>query len=84
MVNADLNPKLGEKVLYGTDFYVVRNLKSDKDIITETRFGLDQEDFDLIARTNPRKYLERVAPPECEGYEPEKVKQKKNKPKGKK
>ena len=78
-VSAEVNPYLRKKVLYGTDFYVVRNLKSDKDIITETRFGLEEEDFDLIARTNPRKYLERVPPPKCDDYSPPNWKRKKNK-----
>lgn len=53
-----LNPKLREKVLYGTDFFVVRNHKSDKNLLADMMGGLSEEDFDKIARANPRKYLE--------------------------
>lgn len=51
------NPKLREKVLYGTDFYVVRNLKSDKQMLADMMGGLDEKDFDQIARYNPRVFL---------------------------
>ncbi len=45
------------RVLFGTDFYVVRNHKSDKELLTEMMAGLSEEEFDLIARHNPRTYL---------------------------
>jgi hypothetical protein len=51
------NRKLRERVLYGTDFYVVRNHKSDKNILVDIMGGLDVNDFDQIARINPRKFL---------------------------
>lgn len=51
------NTKLSEKVLYGSDFYVVRNHKSDKAILADMRAGLTEEEFDKIARYNPRAYL---------------------------
>ena len=51
--NANLMPK----VLYGSDFYVVRNHKSDKAILADMRAGLTEEEFDTIARYNPRDYL---------------------------
>jgi Amidohydrolase len=51
------NKKLKERVLYGTDFYVVRNHKSDKNILADIMCRLDEKDFDQIARTNPRKFL---------------------------
>ncbi|MCO6478297.1 MAG: amidohydrolase family protein [Phaeodactylibacter sp.] len=51
------NAKLRRRVLYGTDFYVVRNHKSDKEIMTDTVAGLDEEEFNLIARANPREFL---------------------------
>lgn len=51
------NPNLREKVLYGTDFFVVRNHKSDKNMLADMMGGLDKADFDQIARLNPRKYL---------------------------
>lgn len=51
------NPGLRSKVLYGTDFYVVRNHKSDKNMLADMQSGLDQKDFDQIARLNPRDFL---------------------------
>lgn len=51
------NPKLRQKILYGTDFYVVRNHKSDKNILADMMGGLDETDFDQIARINPRRFL---------------------------
>jgi len=52
------NTKLRQRVLFGTDFYVVRNHKSEKQILADTIGGLSEEEFDLIARTNPRTFLE--------------------------
>jgi predicted TIM-barrel fold metal-dependent hydrolase len=51
------NPKLKERVLYGTDFYVVRNHKTDKEMLGDMMAGLDTNEFDQIARTNPRTFL---------------------------
>jgi hypothetical protein len=51
------NKELREKVLYGTDFFVVRNHKSDKNMVADMMGGLSADDFDQIARINPRKYL---------------------------
>ncbi|MBL7732017.1 MAG: hypothetical protein JNM88_12625 [Chitinophagaceae bacterium] len=51
------NDKLRSKVLYGTDFFVVRNHKTDKNMLADMMGGLSEEDFDQIARCNPRKFL---------------------------
>lgn len=51
------NTKLRHRVLFGTDFYVVRNHKSEKQIMADTIGGLTKEEFDLIARTNPLTFL---------------------------
>ncbi len=51
------NRELNTKVLYGSDFYVVRNHKSDKAILADMRAGLTEAEFDQIARENPRVYL---------------------------
>lgn len=51
------NDKLRQKILYGTDFYVVRNHKSDKNMLADMMGGLAEEDFDQIARKNPRTFL---------------------------
>lgn len=52
--------KLKTRVLYGTDFYVVRNHKSDKNMLADMRGGLLKHEFDQIARVNPVKFLERT------------------------
>ncbi|HXB91739.1 MAG TPA: hypothetical protein VNU72_05600 [Puia sp.] len=49
--------RLRERVLYGTDFYVVRNYKSDKNMLSDMLAGLTEEEFDLIARENPERFL---------------------------
>jgi hypothetical protein len=51
------NDGLKEKVLYGTDFFVVRNHKSDKNMFADMSAGLSEEEFDQIARANPIKFL---------------------------
>lgn len=51
------NAGLRDKVLYGTDFYVVRNHKSDKEMLADMMAGLSEDEFDQIARMNPRKFL---------------------------
>lgn len=51
------NEKLRSRVLYGSDFYVVRNHNSDKELYIMSKSGLSEEEFDIIARDNPRKYL---------------------------
>ncbi len=51
------NDELRKKVLYGTDFYVVRNHKSDKNILADMMGGLSVDDFDQIARVNPGNFL---------------------------
>lgn len=49
---------LRERILFGTDFYVVRNHSSEKNLHAGLLNALSEEEFDLIARTNPRAYLE--------------------------
>ncbi|MBK9629501.1 MAG: amidohydrolase family protein [Saprospiraceae bacterium] len=49
--------ELKDRVLYGTDFFVVRNHKSEKQLLSEVMANLTEEEFDLIARDNPRAYL---------------------------
>ncbi|MEX0315569.1 MAG: hypothetical protein AB3N18_15435 [Allomuricauda sp.] len=52
--------RLRSHILYGTDFYVVRNHNSDKDLFTQTRDALSEEYFDLISRENTHNYLSRT------------------------
>ncbi len=49
---------LRERILFGTDFYVVRNHSSEKNLHAGLINALSEEEFDLIARENPRKFLE--------------------------
>ncbi len=51
------NPKLSERILFGTDFYVVRNHKSEREKVGEMQSSLSDAEFDLIARMNPVSYL---------------------------
>ncbi len=51
------NEKLKPKVLFGTDFYVVRNHLTEKEMLVNTMFNLSEEEFDCIARDNPDKFL---------------------------
>jgi hypothetical protein len=50
---------LRKRVLYGSDFYVVRNHKSDKNMLADIKGGLLKDEFDLIARKNPLDYLKK-------------------------
>lgn len=56
------NPALRKRVLFGTDFYVVRNHKSEKQMLAELMTHLGDHDVDQIARVNPRTYLAQVKP----------------------
>ncbi|MEO7922323.1 MAG: hypothetical protein ABIR30_01460 [Chitinophagaceae bacterium] len=51
------HPRLKTRVLYGSDFYVVRNHKSDKNMLADIKGGLLKNEFDQIARVNPVKFL---------------------------
>ena len=51
------HPELSKKVLYGTDFYVVRNHKSEKEMLADMQAGLSEKEFDQIARDNPAEFL---------------------------
>ena len=48
---------LKNRVLFGTDFYVVRNHKSEKNIYAAINTHLDEEEFDQMARNNPAEFL---------------------------
>lgn len=56
------NSKLRKKVLYGSDFYVVRNHTSDKEMTSDLMAGLTEGDFDCIARINPLSFLKKTTP----------------------
>ena len=54
------HPKLKTRVLFGTDYYVVRNHKSEKSIYVHARAQLEEESFEQIARINPYEFLNLV------------------------
>lgn len=56
------NEVLKKRILYGSDFYVVRNHKSDKNMMADMRARLTELEFDQIARINPVSYLQRSIP----------------------
>ena len=49
--------KLSKRVLFGSDFYVVRHHSSDKHMLAMMRDELSMAQFEQIARVNPREYL---------------------------
>lgn len=51
------NEKLQKRTLFGTDFYVVRNHLTEKEMLANTQANLSKEEFDNIARENPINYL---------------------------
>lgn len=53
-----VNPKMRKRILFGTDFYVVRNHNSEKELLAKMKSLLSENEFDLIARENPIEYLE--------------------------
>ena len=54
--------KLRSRILFGTDFYVVRNHKSEKNLWIDLQSALGEQMFDLIARENPKTYLHNTLP----------------------
>lgn len=51
-----LDQKLADRILFGTDFYVVRAQKSEKEISISMRAFLGEKMFNKIAIENPRKF----------------------------
>jgi len=51
------NEELQKRILFGTDFYVVRNHLTEKEMLANTQANLSKEEFDNIARKNPISYL---------------------------
>ncbi|MGJ1439520.1 amidohydrolase family protein [Sphingobacterium siyangense] len=48
---------ISDRILYGSDFYVVRSQKSDKQMWADTSGRLTENELELITRENPRKFL---------------------------
>lgn len=51
------DPKVSHKILFGTDYYVVTQKKSEKDLHLNLRAYLGEELFYKIANENPRNFL---------------------------
>ena len=51
------NKKIAKKVLFGTDFYVVSNHKSEKQYWIDMQNSLGIEKWKKIADENPRQFL---------------------------
>jgi Amidohydrolase len=51
---------LQKRILFGTDFYVVRNHKSEKQLLAELMSALTTEEFNQIAKQNPINFLNLV------------------------
>jgi len=51
------NVKLKDKILFGTDFYVVRNHKTEKYMLAECYHNLGDVELDTIAYINPKLFL---------------------------
>jgi len=54
------NKALASKILFGTDFFVVRNHKSEKELYAELLSFIGVDSMDLIARTNTDKFLSNI------------------------
>ncbi len=51
------NPKIAQRVLFGTDFYVVSNHKTEKQFWIDMQNTLGMEKWDLLANVNPTRFL---------------------------
>ena len=51
------DPKLEKRILFGTDFYVVRNHNSEKELVADMSEGLSDRMMHYIARVNPDRFL---------------------------
>ncbi len=53
----ETNQKLAAKILFGTDFFVVRNHKSEKELYAELLTVIGQRNMDRIGKVNPDNFL---------------------------
>ena len=52
-------PELGDRILFGSDYYMVRKEKPERAFFVDFRAFLDTETFNRIAVDNPRRFLGR-------------------------
>ncbi|MDJ1473215.1 hypothetical protein [Xanthocytophaga flava] len=50
-------PKLQDRILFGTDFYVVSHKKADKEIWIDSKSDFTPMELDRLARLNPQTFL---------------------------
>ena len=51
-------PELRQRILYGSDIYMVQLKETEREFSINLRGYLGEEDFKQIAVTNPQKFLE--------------------------
>ena len=51
------NRKMAKKILFGTDFFVVRNHKSERQLLVDLESYIGPDHFNLIARDNTKQFL---------------------------
>lgn len=52
------NPDIGNRVLFGTDFYMTLQKKEEAQLVRDFRSSISPELFDTISKTNPNTYLQ--------------------------
>ncbi|MBA3649589.1 MAG: amidohydrolase family protein [Chitinophagales bacterium] len=52
-----LSDEVGDKILFGTDYYMTEQEKNEKDLVSDFRKVLNESLFMKIALRNPEKYL---------------------------
>lgn len=51
------DPTINNKVLYGTDFYMVEQHKTEKEFSINLRASIGEDNYRLIAEQNPKRFL---------------------------
>lgn len=51
------DPQVKNKILFGSDYYMVEQEESEKEFIVKLRAALGESDFKLIAEDNPKLFL---------------------------
>ncbi len=51
------DPKIGDRILFGSDFFVVRAESSEREFSIRLRGALGEDDYWKIAMTNPSRFL---------------------------
>ena len=57
-----LHPRIRERVLFGTDYYVVSHKETEREFAIDVRGALEPTLWKQISYTNPTTYLRRINP----------------------